>query len=228
MRVVVGIVAVAIVAGACGSTASDVDPNAATPAATIEAPSADPLRPSWTAPVPADAVEVVGELDATEVELVGWALTRFEEAGLRLPRVIEVEFAGSEHACHGCDGLCHVDRTPPGITICAPAGTSAHRQLARRIAVLHELAHLWHRARGGGVCWPDVGDIVGGEVNGSRPWEDRMRERVAVVISWGLLDQLRRPVRSDLPCATLHRQFVELTGRPPLGPLEAVCDPEAA
>lgn len=227
MRFASGIVVIALTAAACGSAATDSDPGMTAPAPTIEAPGPDAPRPRWAEPVPARMVEVVGELEALEGQLVDWALARFGGARLLLPRQIEFEFDESGRECGGCVGLCHVDRTPPGVTICAPAGTSAHRTLVRRIAVLHELAHLWHRARGNGESWPDVSDIVGGHPNGSVPWCDRMKERVAVVISWGLLDQLRRPVPSDLPCATLHRQFVELTGHAPLGPLEAVCDPVA-
>jgi hypothetical protein len=126
----------------------------------------------------------------------------------------------------GRPAICHPDRTPPEIAICEPSGEYAQQLLDRQIATLHELAHIWQWAQGDGTGWPDRSAIVGGEVSTpDTPWRDRQEERVAITISWGLLDQLRRPVGSNLPCSTFYVQFVALTGHVPLGPLEVVCLP---
>lgn len=142
--------------------------------------------------------------------------------GLTLPPAIEFEFLPIGESCR------HATVRPaddvPLVTICRPPGAST-QALTIRITLLHELAHTWHWAQGDGSAWPDWSAIVGGSLatDESLPWVDRMEERVATVISWGLLDQLRRPVRRSLPCAELYEQFVALTGHEPLGPLEPIC-----
>ena len=113
----------------------------------------------------------------------------------------------------------------PTVTVCRPAGDEFFQLLTMRIDLLHELAHVWHWQQGDGATWPDRSSIVGGTLDADE-WEDRMQERVAVAVSWGLLDQLRRPVRSALSCAELYEQCVALTGHEPLGPLEPVCVPD--
>jgi len=210
------ILLVVTAAAACGDNGVRSDRAATTPVTTDVA---------WVEAVPALDVEIVGDLDDDDRRMVDWALWRFDQADLLLPERISFEFDPTGVSCDGCQAICHVDQIPPAVTICAPAGESAHRVLVRRIAVLHELAHLWHRARGTGAYWPDDTDVVGGEINGHIGWEFRMKERVAVAMSWGLLDQTRRPVISDLPCRTLFVQFRELAGQPPLEPIEDVCRP---
>lgn len=111
--------------------------------------------------------------------------------------------------------------------MCEPDDGFRAQQLGQRVTLLHELAHLWHWSQGDGTGWPDLRAVVEGETADPKaPWAERTEERVAVAISWGLLDQYRRPVRSDLACRELYEQFVGLTGRPPLGPIEVVCIPD--
>ena len=179
--------------------------------------------------VPADEVTVMGDLEPDEEDMVRWALGRFGAADLALPSVIEFGFDATQARCDGARGLCLSRDDPPQAIVCEPGGHTAYRVVNRRVTLLHELAHLWFV---GGFA-PQAQEIVGGEIVGGEagrdsdvPWHLRTTERVATVISWGLMDQLRRPVASDLPCVDLHQQFTALTGRAPLGPLEAICIPD--
>lgn len=179
-------------------------------------------------PVAVDALDVVvlGDLDAEQAAMVDWALTRFHLAGLVLPAEIEVVFDPSTEACADRPGLCGPPNGTARALVCEPGGDTAFRVLERRLTLVHELAHLWHWVQGDGTTWPDRSAVVGGRAGpGDVAWEDRMVEHVAVVISWGVLDQLRRPVDLDVSCAELGEQFVALTGRAPLGPLEPICTP---
>lgn len=209
---------------ACGGA-----PQGSVPVPTVEAPPTAPATtkcPGSTVLVDATDLVIIGEITEAQHSIVEWALTRFDEADLRLPSEIRVSFDLTGDTCAGWPGLCLPDNSPPQIAICEPYGESGEQLLRAQIATLHELAHVWHRAQGDGSDWPDHRDIVGGELNGDDVrWQEQMKERVAVVVSWGLLDQLRRPVRSDLPCVSLYQQFVALTGHVPLEPIHDVCRP---
>lgn len=174
----------------------------------------------------ARSVTVLGELSESDAAAIEWALGRFELAGLQLPPVIEFAFDRTRTSCGSVPGTCRPSGEIPRVTICQQSGTFA-QSLKQRITLLHELAHVWHFAQGDGTSWPDRSEIVGG-VTGAGPdddvaWADRTEERVAVAVTWGLLDQRRRPVRSGLPCWVLYSQFVQLTGVRPLEPIEPVC-----
>jgi hypothetical protein len=112
--------------------------------------------------------------------------------------------------------------------VCQQPGDYELQRMNQRMTLLHELGHLWHRSLGDGTTWPDMASIVGGGPDSPDvPWPERTVERVALVITWGLMDQYRRPVPTEETCAELYRQFVVLTGHAPLGPLEVVCLPDA-
>lgn len=192
--------------------------------ATPTSPQVDAVESCDLPLVAALDVTVVGSLTDDQRGEVDWALQRFDEAGLLLPQEIEVEFDPTRVRCGGDRGVCLALDEPPAVRVCEAAGDTAFRSLNRRVTLLHELAHVWFALASadhadeivGGVAQPDDGV----------PWADRTAERVAVVVAWGLLDQPRRPVVTNLPCVDLYRQFVALTGTDPLGPLEPICVPE--
>lgn len=172
-------------------------------------------------------VHTIGGTPLDASEMVDWALDRFSMAGLELPDRLAVTFDVSGRACDGFPGRCRPDASLPEAIVCEQDGTTAFRVFNRRITLLHELAHIWHWNRSDG--WSDESEIVGGVPgNGSVDWHDRTAERVAVVISWGLLETKRRPVETDLHCAELYTMFEQLTGRAPLGELETMCVPDEA
>jgi hypothetical protein len=182
---------------------------------------------SWPL-VPADQVKVVGDLMPEDEAIVVWALGRFALLDVDMTTPISVEFDSSSELCNGEPGRCwlHNDLGAE-LYICEAAGDTAARIADRRLTVLHELAHVWHWSQGEGVDWPDLSSIVGGEPMGPDvAWSDRSVERVADVISWGLMDDERRRARGVIPCADMYLQFVALTGTEPLGPINNACVPE--
>lgn len=216
-----------IVLAACGSEDPPLLGNDQVASTTTECeePEHDTEASTRTVGVLVDGadVQVSGQLTTPQHAVITWALDRFDEAELQLPNMILVSFDPSRDECGGSTAMCHPRQPQPGIVICQQPGPSYEQLLTARIAALHELAHLWHWSQGDGAAWPDYREIVGGEVGDEAAWQDRMHERVAVAISWGLLDQRRRPVRTTLDCGTLNEQFVALTGRPPLEPIYEVC-----
>ena len=176
---------------------------------------------------PLDAV-VLGELSDDERDTVDWALQRFSEAGLFLPQLIEVGFDPTRELCDGAAGVCTIEgQLIPTAYVCEPAGDNAFRTLDRRMTVLHELAHVWHYSLGDPPPFGDLQAIVGGTAEGGPEtrWEDRSEERLAMLMTWGLLDQLRRPMPTTFTCAELYQQFEAVTAHEPLGPLEQSCLP---
>ena len=188
-----------------------------------ETPDADRSRRV----VDADRAVIIGDLTPDELEMLDWGRERFALAGLQLPAEISVRFDPSRKSCGGNAGRCDPSDAEQQVTVCERDGDSMYRIVQRRLALLHELAHLWHWAQGDETCdWPDLSAIVGGSADDPEAeWADRAEERVAMAIAWGLMDQLRRPVGSPLTCAELYRQIEQLTGHEPLGPIERFCVP---
>ena len=215
---------VGVTATACGDASSGQHSHVATDV--VEGVSEPGTSTDGSVPpllVAAGEVVIVGQLDPADRALTVWSLDRFDQANLLLPSQIEVVFDPTRTLCGGTPGRCRPASSPPVVIVCRPEGNFA-QLIDRRITMLHELAHVWHQAHRYG--WLNFQDIVGGRLDDpSSAWADRTEERVAVVISWGLMDQLRRPVRSDLPCADLYEQFAALTGQEPLGPIEIACRP---
>lgn len=185
--------------------------------------------PPTSDPVPAARVEVVGPLDEAESALVTWALDRYSTAGLMLPARLQVIFDPTRVACHGYVGYCAPRSDPPQVRVCLPEPENTFHALGREMTLLHELAHLWHAGEKQQGRLLDPSGIVGGQPQSADVvWNDRAEERLAGVITWGLMDQLRRPVPLGSSCADLFNQFEALTGAAPLGPLEPVCIPTAS
>ncbi len=206
-----------IVNTACGSSLRSTTPDGVAPegASTTEVPIGRD----------ADETILLGDLTVEQRGMVEWALHRFALADLELPPEVEFIFDPTAEQCDGNAGRCHTPNGHPIAVVCEPSGETMGRIVDRRVTLLHELAHLWHWGQGDGLRWPDRSGIVGGEVGLAEvPWADRAEERVAMAVAWGLMDQLRRPVGSDFPCAELNDQFQTLTGHDPLGPINSVCE----
>ncbi len=186
--------------------------------------------------VPADQVVVSGDLTEEQMEEVSWGLQRYSLAGLELSAELIVTFDPDKELCNGSTGLCIPGADPPGVFICGREGDNAYRVLGRRMTLLHELAHLWHVGEKQQGRLVDPSPIVGGQ-DPTTPaaWSERSEERLAVVLTWGLMDQLRRPVPSLLAeaapyearvtCTEMYIQFQALTGTLPLEPIEEGCRP---
>jgi hypothetical protein len=235
MRVCSPLLATAIILTACGQdrestvrppeTTADEEIDCA-PGGVVDAADVEIIGSNVAVVAPGIVLTTAGMSDE-QTEVVEWALGRYEVAGLQLPPQIEVAFDPSKAMCDGATGKCEARRAVPMFRVCSPSEPeTAARILDRKIVLLHELGHIWHWARGDGAEFPDYSPIVGGEpASPSVAWDQRMEERVAMIISWGLLDQPRRPVLLELSCAEKFLIYRELTGSDPVGPLEVVCLP---
>lgn len=144
----------------------------------------------------------------TQVELVEWAVSRYERAGLRLPPVVLV-FHDDEIDCHGRRGYYLNGR----VDLCT--GDRVDAQV--RDTFLHELAHAWSDANLTGAetlafmrlrsvsSW-NSGDVF---------WPFRGFEQAAEVISWTLGDRVLSPEIPDHEPAQMFVAYEILTGREP-------------
>lgn len=165
-------------------------------------------------------VAVYGASTAS-IDLVEWALQRFEMAGMPVPRVAAVHFE-SERTCLEGMGWARAEVSDPEIRICLEEDQLTSAEGATRagvVTVLHELAHVWTAqhvddavrtqflaVRGLGV-WSDH----------SVPWSDRGSEHAAEILAWGLADDHYDVVRLGGPdCGQLQQGFGLLTGVAPL------------
>lgn len=176
--------------------------------------------------VDADEVEVLGDLDADQHRRVTWALERMAAAELKMPAEIVVTFDPTKTACGGAMGLCEPTLVPPVAHICVADNDQVNDTSWSRtdVIILHELAHIWRRSSEANL---DFQSIVGGVEQASRDviWSQRTDERVATVIGWGLLDTVKRPRLTAVPCIDMYSQFTELTGVAPLEPIPEECRP---
>ena len=173
----------------------------------------------------AGVILATDRLTAQQHAAVQWTLSRFELAELKLPAQVEVAFDGAGSLCHGEIGECRPDQRVPVLFVCVPPGVDQASDEAK-VVLLHEMAHIWHWSQGDGTTWPDYSDIVGGDYrNDNAPAADRAEERVAMIISWGLLDRTDRPVLPKLTCTETYLAFETLTGTKPLGPVDPLCIP---
>jgi hypothetical protein len=172
---------------------------------------------TWGA-APGGAIELCNATDDLR-DLAAWALARFGEAGLDVPRPIRMGFppsarcrTGSGWAIDTGDGveiqMCLGHETVEG-------GTS----VLARFTMLHELAHVWTNehldddgrarflsARGLAAWWdPDL------------EWAELGAEHAAEIVAWGLMDEALPIARlPDASCDRLEEGYRMLTGTSPL------------
>ena len=135
------------------------------------------------------------------IEIIDWAVDRYQEAGLQLPD-LEISFPTS---CGGKNALYHVGHK--SVDFC---------YVITKTTVLHEFAHAWDdtsgavdrakflELRGLTVWWGGTG----------MPSEQQGAEHLAEIIAWGLMDVDTRGV-PQLPhnsVGELTNAFVMLTG----------------
>lgn len=166
-----------------------------------------------------------------ELELfVEWGLTRFDDAGIPLPKVASVSFIKAHTACYNLGGSSQHSALGANIMLCRTTDdicldetchswAPRHRQL-----LLHELAHPWLEENTDEALRSEFLDSV--ELPRWRdpldPWEQRGVERAADAIAFGLMDE---PVDiAPMLAATCDERaasFRILTGADPM----SSCDP---
>jgi hypothetical protein len=147
----------------------------------------------------------VSDASREQVELVRWAIGRFEVAGLTAPSV-RIAFRDDADDCGEHLGFARGDR----VDVCAALVNA----MTRRI-LLHEVGHVWldqntgpSTRRGflelrGLPSWNSPGD----------PWELRGFEQGAEIISWALGERILTAQIPDNRPDALGRAFAFLTGR---------------
>lgn len=177
---------------------------------------------SLTPPRPVDAVstDVVVQIVAATGEQAGhagWALSRFEAAGLEIPS-LRIVFHDDYQSCGMREGVLRITGDAIAVHECEPDPARLRRSL------LHELAHAWdyHGTQitaeqrseflklRGLASWDDDG----------QPWNRRGEEQAAEIIAWGLMHRpapIPTSVRDYGPQhpADLARAFILLTGVAP-------------
>jgi hypothetical protein len=185
---------------------------------TIAAPSPDREVATASATRP-EAVFTYSGFTERHHELVDWAMSLFDEAGLQLPSVHFIASPDFED-CRGRSGIArHHDRRSE-ITLCGDRLGPAYDWM-----VLHELAHAFERH--------DLDDVRRGaflELRGlaewrNGDWHDRGAEHAAEIIAWGLIDRPTRPGHIDQnTCDDLLAGYLTLIGEAPLHGYTEACD----
>ncbi|MDH3261806.1 MAG: hypothetical protein OEM81_02570 [Acidimicrobiia bacterium] len=153
--------------------------------------------------VVAQPAEIIQPLTADQQDLVDWARSRFQQAGLDLP-LVDLYFHDNSLDCSGHVGLYY------------RGSNSLHMCRLDRRTILHELAHAWanqalteadrkaflnHR---GLQAWNDH----------ALAWNQRGTEHAAEVIAWALMDR------------NLQVPFLPEEGRDPSYRLLTIADSE--
>jgi hypothetical protein len=178
-----------------------------------------PLLGTHAGAAPETATIAVRGADAAETEMIGWALERFEQAGLELPATV-ITFHDDHAGCGGSSGL-YRPGDPAEVHLCIPAERPAK---ARKLIALHELGHAWAETR-----TDESTRQAFLEERGIDTWQDPGRqphlwgaEHAAETISWALMDEPVRIIRIyDAAPAQLTSAYRVLTGHEPLNAQEA-------
>lgn len=145
-----------------------------------------------------------------QMEMVDWALGRFEAAGLELPPLL-IRFPDRESPlCDGVQGRTFLLADPIEVRVCWNS----------EFILLHELAHAWEYANvpvDNHGHFSEMRDGVESWGSPDDPWKAQGREHAANVIAWGLLDD-PYPVSDTYPndIASMVEAFHFLTGVSPL------------
>lgn len=172
--------------------------------------------------------------------LVGWALGRFDLAGLPLPEVRIVTFTSVTAYCDDIQGRAIelADSDPVTgepldggwqVVLCLDDDDLYIDDLGvepsprARNAVLHEFSHVWLDQHLDATTRRYFLDTIGLETWNSHeyPWDERGFEWAACIVAWGLNDTSLRMFELDEPPMELRFQgFQLLTGRCPLRPAD--------
>ncbi len=158
---------------------------------------------------------------------VQYGLDRFSAAGLDEPVLDTVTFEPSRR-CVDRSGRVLSDESSRDLFLCmyeselCPGGGECMKpRLNARIAILHELGHVWLLGRIGDETQEELLEIAGLRTWDSLdvPWEERGVEYAAEVLAWGLVDEATSMVRfGSPPCEDLTAAYRLLTGTDPLPP----------
>lgn len=139
--------------------------------------------------------------EAAHSELIGWAMVRFDAAGLDLP-ALEIQFHTNSEGCRGNRGMYNSGLRRVDMCVKQP------------LVLLHELGHAWadrnldadrraaYVAAQGLESWNDA----------ETAWAQRGFEHAADSIAWALLEEPIRMLTPDGPIAQRAEVYQMLTG----------------
>lgn len=138
-----------------------------------------------------------------QLQLVRWAIGRFEAAGLEAPRV-EVHF-GEVASCGGHLGYAKGGR----VDLCTTLVNATTRR-----TILHEMGHIWLDQNVGASVRTRFLELRGlSSWNaGSDPWGVRGYEQGAEIMAWALGDRILTPTIPDSEPQRLAAAYELLTG----------------
>jgi hypothetical protein len=166
---------------------------------------------STSAPVRVGPGVVVHGATQAQIDLVWWAVGRYELADLQLPPLV-IWFHPDTRPCGRLLGLYvggHVE-------MCTGPGVNA----IPRMTILHELGHAWSERAVTGPLQVRFLSLRGAATWDSPavPWGDRGWEQVAEIMAWGLGDRLVKPRIPHHDPGELQAAYELVTGsRLPLG-----------
>lgn len=187
------------------------------------APEVSPGSASARGPLPAPpsgeigSVVVGATIDRSDVGAVQWAIDRFAEAGLSLPRV-RVSFHASTEPCAGAQGGFRREDDGGGRVLVCVTELGQARELKVKRTLLHELAHAWDHHALTDPVRAQFMSLRGleGWLSGV-PYAERAGEQAAEVITWGLMDRpiLMGSLREPWSWEELYEGYVVLAGSEP-------------
>lgn len=187
------------------------------------APEVFPGSESARAPSPAPSSGEIGgvvidaSVDWSDVEAVQWAIDRFAEAGLSLPRV-HVSFHASTEPCAGAEGGFRLEDDGWGRVLICVTEPGHARELKVKRTLLHELAHAWDHHALTDPVRAQFMNLRGlkGWLSGV-PYAERAGEQAAEVITWGLMDRpmLMGSFQEPWSWEELYEGYVVLAGSEP-------------
>jgi hypothetical protein len=142
-----------------------------------------------------------------QVDLVIWALGRYEEAGLELPYV-EIQAHSDRAGCNGLSG---------SLTDKGGAGYLIHI-CSTEFTMLHELGHAWDMHTLSGTDRKAfLGVAAATTWNNSEHWHLAGGEHAANVIAWGLMEERIHQTRTQPnDPRSMAEAYELLTGNRPL------------
>lgn len=154
--------------------------------------------------------------------LAEWALQRYADAGLPVPRPTSLTFYPAADRCLGNIAVAGGEANNEillcfGEALACPDHSCPPWSDMAVTTTLHELAHTWMTQNLSDTRRAEYTDLVGLRwASDGDPWERRGIERAAVVIAWGLHPHAQLTSPLDIPPRDLDREFRFLTGVPPL------------
>jgi hypothetical protein len=202
----------------------------------------DELRPGWweqmEAPAPTHAEQTGtvsrGDQDVDvfngtpELEdFLRWGFSRYEAAGLPLPRIDSITFLPTRALCAGARGLAQPTADGANITLCATPDeicldTGCDQRTGRsKFLLLHEFAHPWldeHADEATRAAFLEHVDLPRW-ADRDDPWSDRGMERAANTLAFAMLDEpITMLPEVDGTCDERDTGFRILTSADPITP----------